>query len=81
MTQLEAWGIAPKPAPVPTATEKAVETIKVTGMLGGVVAVMFFWSFVGLFLLSVAAAINAVMIPIVLIIFGIAAVAAFLRRG
>lgn len=81
MTQLEAWGVAPKSDPVPTATEKAVETIKVTGMLGGVAAVMIFWSFVGLFLLSVAAAINAVMIPIVLIVFGVAAAIAFLRRG
>ncbi len=81
MTQLQTWGVAPKPAPVPTATEKAVKTIKVTGMLGGVAAVMIFWSFVGLFLLSVAAAINAVIVPIVLIVFGIAAVLAFLRRG
>lgn len=81
MAQLEAWGVAPRPEPVPTATEKAVEKIKITGMLGGVAAVMVFWSFVGLFLLSVAAAINAVMIPVVLIVFGVAAAVAFLRRG
>lgn len=81
MAQLEAWGAAPKPAPMPTATEKAVETIKVTGMLGGVAAVMIFWSFAGLFLLSVTAAINAVMIPVVLIVLGVAAAVAFLRRG
>jgi hypothetical protein len=42
---------------------------------------MVFWSVVGLFLLSVAAAINAVMIPVVLTLFGVAAAVAFLRRG
>lgn len=79
--QLAAWGVLPAPTPEPTSTEKAVQTIKVTGMLGGVAIIVVVWSFIGLFLMSIAAAINAVMIPIVLGLVVVGLIFSLMRRG
>ena len=79
--QLDAWGVRPAPEPVMTPSQKAGQALKVTGMLGGVAAILTVWSLIGLFLLSVAATINAFMIPIILVVLAVGLVFSLLRRG
>lgn len=78
--QLDEWGVKPTPEVEPTTAQKAAEAVKVAGMLGGVSMVLVFWSAVGLFLMSVAAAINAFMVPILLGAMAVAFVVSRLRR-
>lgn len=78
--QLEAWGVKPSPEVAPTTAQKAIETVKMAGMFGGISIVLIFWSAVGLFLMSVAAAINAFTIPIVLGALIVAFIVSRLRR-
>lgn len=63
---LQQWELIPRP---PTGTQKAVEGVKTTIKLGAVIAILFFWSAVGLVRLSIANAINLyVGLPILIII-------------
>ena len=63
-----------------TTTEKVVESIKVTGVVGGIGAILFVWAAIGTFLLSMAAVINAIMVPVILVLVVIFAVLSALRR-
>ena len=78
--QLEAWGVKPAPEVAPTAAQKAVETVKVVGMLGGVSMVLVFWTAVGVFLTAVAATFNAFTVPILLGALVVAFVVSRLRK-
>lgn len=79
--QLDAWGATPLQDPVPTPSQKAGQALKTTGMLGGVAIILVVWSSIGLFLLTIVAAINAVMIPLVLVAVVVGLVFSLVRRG
>lgn len=78
--QLDAWGVNAVPEVEPTAAEKAMHTVKVAGAVGGISLILVFWSAVGLFLMSVAAAINAFTVPVLLGAFAVAFIVSRLRR-
>ena len=81
-SQLDAWGVKPVPEiePIKTKTQKAVESLKLAGSLGGIAVVLAIWSVIGLALVSITAAINAFVLPIVLIVLAIGVVRYLLRR-
>lgn len=79
--KLDAWGVTPVEPPPPTPSQKAAETLKATGMLGGVALILLVWTVIGLFLLSITAAINAIMIPVVLVAVVVGVVLSLVRRG
>lgn len=79
--QLAAWGVTPLQDPVLTPSQKAGQALKTTGMLGGIAIILVVWSSIGLFLLSIVAAINAVMIPLVLVAVVVGLVFSLVRRG
>lgn len=78
--QLHAWGARPVPV-VLTQSQKAGQALKVTGGLAGVAVILIVWSLIGLLLLSVAATINAIITPIILVIVVVGLVVTLLRRG
>lgn len=78
--QLEAWGVRPGLEPVMTTSQKAGAALKTTGVVGGIGLVMWGWSMIGLALLSVAAMINAFMVPIILVAVAVALVVKVVRR-
>lgn len=78
--QLAAWSVRAVQETEPTTVQKAVENAKVVGMFGGVGVILLFWSVVGLFLLSIAAAISAVAIAVVLSLLVVGFIVSWLRR-
>ena len=76
--QLDAWGCRPPPpppaAPPPSAAQKAATVAKTAGIVGGIGVTLWVWWTIGIFLLGVVAAINAVMIPVLLVVGAIALV-------
>ena len=86
--QLRNWGLpvpterteAKTTASAPaTAAEKAVEVVRVTGIVTGIGLTLWVWSIIGIFLMGLAAAINVVSIPILLLIGGLAFVFSKMR--
>lgn len=78
--QLDAWGVRPLPPRPKTTAEKAVTVAKTTAAVGGIGAIMWVWSIIGMALLAMTAMISAVTIPIILGVFGIAFIVKLMRR-
>lgn len=79
LAQLDAWGLIPLQEASHTPTNKPIEAVKAVGIFSGIVLTTLLWSFVGVFLLSVVAVIDAAVIPVIVILFIVGLVIVVLR--